>query len=291
MLIDCIECENKISDKSSNCTKCGCPTTASIDALKKICEECGNYVSATDKVCSECGAPYGAQPSSESTDTKGSEEYDFLSAAEIERLRSLEGMDSKSAQLELAEQRLVDALGNDEHPFPLTRDKIFSALLVFLPTFLMTFIVISVQTTAIFYHSITSENFVITAIAAVMVGGVVAYSIIIAKEAFTLTLFGLVVVFLGTLFITFGTGYVDNVVDQIVNERIWINIDEREKFRADQFLFFSHLFLGFLPHAAYAVAAGFILFVTRNATVFIVLLRRDLPKIRRAFKEWRNLSR
>ena len=61
MLIDCIECGNKISDKSSNCTKCGCPTTASTDALKKKCEECGNHISADDKVCSECGAPCSAE--------------------------------------------------------------------------------------------------------------------------------------------------------------------------------------------------------------------------------------
>jgi len=89
MIIDCIKCGNKISDKSFNCTKCACPTSSSLEALEasreasrealsKKCEECGNSVSAGEKICSECGAPYSAQVSTKSRIYIDYEEYDSL---------------------------------------------------------------------------------------------------------------------------------------------------------------------------------------------------------------------
>ena len=114
MLIDCIECGNKISDKSSKCTKCGCPTTASIDALKKKCEECGNHISADDKVCSECGAPCSAEASSESVSVKDLEEYDSLrDTADMRRIAS-RGFKESFKAVALTEDNIADVVVRSE---------------------------------------------------------------------------------------------------------------------------------------------------------------------------------
>lgn len=54
-LIECIECKNKISDKSKACPNCGFPT-AQADSIVE-CPECSQRVSNKSKDCSNCGFP------------------------------------------------------------------------------------------------------------------------------------------------------------------------------------------------------------------------------------------
>ena len=51
-MIRCPECGNMISDKASNCVKCGAPI------VKKIkCDECGTQYDESKSKCPECGCP------------------------------------------------------------------------------------------------------------------------------------------------------------------------------------------------------------------------------------------
>lgn len=52
-LINCSECEAQISDKSTNCVKCGAPVVKK-ETFK--CFECGTELEKGTKVCGNCGA-------------------------------------------------------------------------------------------------------------------------------------------------------------------------------------------------------------------------------------------
>ena len=324
MLIDCIECGNKISDKSSNCTKCGCPTTASLEALNKKCDECGNHISADDKVCSECGAPHSAEASSESVSTKDLEEYDSLRDTAIIRHRASLDPKRKYEAVALTEDNIADVVRNEvcpycnedfilkyddfestNHPCPHCsktiniveewkqhkirkekrafeteqeeieeREKAFISLLIVLPTFLVTFIIILMQTTALFYYPITIGNFVTTAIAAIIVGVVVASAKEVGREAFTLTLFGLLVVYLATLYVSMATGFIGGIVEDSVADTRWRKGNREANLEAAQYYpIISHFIVGFLPHVVYAVVVGLIFGVNRILTEVKAWLR------------------
>lgn len=52
-LIECPECEKKISDKAKLCIGCGFP----LILIPVECPECGNQISDKDKACFGCGYP------------------------------------------------------------------------------------------------------------------------------------------------------------------------------------------------------------------------------------------
>lgn len=58
MLIDCLECGSKISDRASRCPKCGGGVRIPIGKIK--CEECGKQYEHDSTECDGCGCPTNA---------------------------------------------------------------------------------------------------------------------------------------------------------------------------------------------------------------------------------------
>jgi uncharacterized paraquat-inducible protein A len=64
-LINCPECDNQISDKSSTCIKCGYP----LSKYKNItCPECNTSISYKINVCTHCGYPLNSNKDRSSYD-------------------------------------------------------------------------------------------------------------------------------------------------------------------------------------------------------------------------------